>query len=549
MLRRLYIRNFLLIDEAELPLEPGFTVITGETGSGKSILLGALSLAMGERAETGVLHDPAQRCVIELEMDATHLRVWFDRHELPFDKTTIVRRQLEPGGRSRAFINDTPVRLDQLRDLTARSIHIHGQHHTLLLNDPGFHLGAIDRVAGHQAKVKTYGEQFKEWKRLRTGLEQLRQDEARSRQELEFMVFQHDELVAAHLQPDEQQDLEQRLRSAEHAGELKQVLTAVDQGLQADDGLLMGVARITHELTRAARYDERVQALLERLQPIHIELKDIAGEAVELAGSMEQDPQGTERLRDRLDLLIRLQQKHRVRSLEELIALQAELEARIQHTSGMGDRIAELAKADERALRELHLRAKELSILRHEHAGRLAGEVERLLHDLGMPDAVFQLRLHDAREPGPNGGDTVQALFTANRDRAPGPLDKIASGGELSRVMLALISLSADATGPGTLILDEVDTGVSGAVAERVGALMRRMGRDRQVIAITHLPQIAGQAAHHLEVSKRSKGERVITRIGALQEEERITAIARMLSGRRVSKVALDNARALMGRK
>ncbi|MDX9751875.1 MAG: DNA repair protein RecN [Flavobacteriales bacterium] len=549
MLRRLHIRNFLLIDEAEIELRPGFTVVTGETGSGKSILLGALALVMGERAEAGALHDPARRCVIELEMDATPLRPWFDRHELPWEEPTILRRQLEPGGRSRAFINDTPVRLEQLRDLTARCVHIHGQHHALLLNDPGFHLGAIDRAAGQEADVQAYRTVFRQWRTVRAEHDKLMADQVRTARELDFMRFQLEELDAAALRAGEEADLAQALERAAHADEIRAALMAVEQGMQDDDGVLTAMARIVGGLERAARHDDQVRALVDRLRPVRIELKDIAAEAASLAGTVDQDPAGAERLRERLDLLNALMQKHRVPGTAELIGLRDDLRARTAEAGGLDDRIGELAREAERLGTEVQVHARRLSKQRHAHAGAMAGAVERTLHELGMPDADFQLRLHATAEPGPDGMDSVQALFTANRDRAPSPLEKTASGGELSRVMLALIAQAADASGLGTVIFDEVDTGVSGAVAERMGALMDRMGHGRQVIAITHLPQVAAQAGAHLEVTKAVAGERTITRIAPLHAEERVAAIARMLSGRRMSKVAMENARALMGRK
>lgn len=548
MVRRIHIRNFLLIDEAEIDLGPGFTVITGETGSGKSILLGALGLAMGERADGVEFHDPSRRCVIEVEMDAPGMHAWFEQNELPWQEPVILRRQLEPGGRSRAFINDTPVRLDQLRALTAQCIHIHGQHHVQLLTDPRLHLGAIDRVAALEADTQHYGGLYRHWRSVRAELERLREEEARLRQELEFMRFQLDELVTAALRPSELEELTQRLEQATHAGEIRAALLAVEQGIHDDMGVLPVLTRLSAGMDRAARHDPRIRALTDRLNSVRIELKDVADEAASLAGDLDDDPIAMERMSERLDLLNALLQKHRVRTVEELIALQDDLRQRVDRATGMGDRMAELAREEEQLAKQVNDQARKLSKARQKSAPRLAGAVEQILHELGMPHAVFQLQLRDLAEPGPYGMDGVQALFSADADRTPGPLEKTASGGEMSRVMLALISQAAHATGLATLVFDEVDTGVSGAVAERMGALMARMGGTRQVIAITHLPQVAAQALAHLEVVKSTTGERTTTRIVPLEGEERITAIARMLSGRRLSKVAMDNARALMER-
>lgn len=556
MLRRLYIRNYLLIDEAELALEDGLTIITGETGSGKSILLGALALAMGERAEAGALRDPAQRCVIEIEADVSRLGMqgWFEANGILYEPTVILRRQLDPAiagrpGRSRAFVNDTPVRVEQLRELGARLVHVHSQHHALLLNDPRFRLGLLDHLAGQRDRAAAYTGHYHRWAALRRELDHRREEEARSRAEQDFIVFQLNELEAAAVQPDEQERLEQELARAEHAGDLMRALEAASEGLSGERGVGHLLSAVRQELARVSRHDPAVAALLARLESAAIELKDIAGEAENMAAHVSMDPAEAERLRDRLDTILRLQQKHRVRSNAELLALQEELSARAAAIGSLGDRIATLQAQEAEAHAGVVRLARELSLARKAAIAPLGDRVEAMLAELGMPKAVFRVEHAMLEAPGPNGVDAVRLLFSANADRAPAPLDKVASGGELGRVMLALIALAADSQDLPTVIFDEIDTGVSGEVADRVGGLMARMAGQRQVLAITHLPQIAGRAAHHLLVTKTDAQETVRTHISPLTMEQRVEAIARMLSGRKLTEAALENARALLGGK
>ncbi len=549
MLRRLSITNYLLIEQLELDLEKGFTAITGETGSGKSILIGALGLVMGERVEGAVARDPAKRCIIELEVragkDRALLAEWCAANEVPSEEPMLLRRQLDPGGRSRAFVNDTPVRLEQLRELAAQLIHIHSQHHTLLLNDTGFQLGLVDHAAGTQADAHTYAEQFQRWKAVRAQLDALREEEAKAQGELDYVRFQLEELEAARPVAGEQAGLEEALARAEHAHEILAALEATEQGVRGDGGMLSPWSRLKALLTRTGRLDPGLQALQDRLQSVSIELNDIADEAERLATGTNIDPEQAARLRERLDLLHRLQQKHRVPDVEGLIALRDGLRVRSGDIGSMGERITALEGEEKQVWQQLSVQADALSAARVTTMPRLAEQVSALLHDLGMPHAVFTFE-HARTAPGPTGVDRVKALFSANKDRAPAPLDKVASGGELSRVMLALIGLAAESKGLSTVLFDEIDTGVSGETAHRVGALMARMAKDRQVIAITHLPQIASKAHTHLLVSKDHEAEHVQSDIRPLNVDERVQALARMLSGSKPGKAALENARELL---
>lgn len=547
MLKRLSITNYLLIDALELDFQRGLTIITGETGSGKSILIGALALAMGERAETGIQRDPSKRCVIELEVDlkGIDLRTWFAEAEIPVERFTILRRQMDPNGRSRAFVNDTPVKLEQLRELGERLVHVHSQHHTLLLNDARFQLGLVDHIAGQAGAVLSYGVEYESWRTLQLRLTTLREEEARAQTELDYLSFQLDELDQANLKAGEQAALETELARAENAEELVLGLRAVEEAVSSDLGLTTLLNRARQALAKPARLDASLQPLLDRLNSAHIELKDIGEEAERMGAEITVDPARAVLLRERTDALLRLQQKHRVKTTEELITLREELRSRVAGIGSLGDELQRTEEQERSMAASVAAAAQVLSKARLATVGPLSQKVERILQDLGMPNAVFRFE-HRTGEPGPQGIDTLRALFSANKDRMPAPLDKVASGGELSRVMLALISLAADSQDLPTVIFDEIDTGVSGEVADRVGALMGRMGKERQVLAITHLPQIASKAHTHLLVTKSEEGERISTSIRPLQAEERIEALAQMLSGRKLTKAALDNARELL---
>jgi DNA repair protein RecN (Recombination protein N) len=547
MLKRLSITNYLLIDRLELDLGGGLTIITGETGSGKSILIGALGLAMGDRADAGLARDPQQRCIIELEVAAKGLafEAWCEAAGVPFEDPLIIRRQLDPGGRSRAFVNDTPVRLEQLRELGERLIHVHSQHHTMLLNDARFQLGLVDHAAGQTKAVAAYRTDFRAWRAVCDELARVREEEARSRAELDYLAFQLDELDQAKLKDGEQEDLEGALERADHAGEIQQALQATDLGIGGDDGLLNAITALRQQLARAARHDAAANELLIRLNSVAIELKDIGDEAERMATAVSLDPREAERMRERLDTILRLQQKHRTKDTAELLALQEDLRGRTAHFSSLSGRIADLEGQEGTMRQHVMAAAERISAARRKAVPGLCTEVVVQLKKLGMPHARFEIT-QQATEPGPNGTDAVRALFSANKDRAPEALDKVASGGELSRVMLALIGLSAESLGLHTVVFDEIDTGVSGEVADRVGELMAAMGRKRQVIAITHLPQIASKADVHLLVSKDHKAEVVTTHIRPVRAEERVQVLAQMLSGRKTTQAALDNARELL---
>lgn len=547
MLKHISITNYLLIDALELDVRKGFTAITGETGSGKSILIGALGLAMGGRADSGVARDATKRCVVELEVDLRKLGLggWFEEQGIPAEAMTIMRRQIDPGGRSRAFINDTPVKLDQLRALGEHLVHVHSQHHTLLLNDTAFQLGLVDHVAGVTAKVIEYRERYEQWKAQRIVLDALNEEDARAQTELDYLRFQLEELEAANPLADEQATLEQALTRSENAEVISAAYQGIVDGVEGEQGALHVLNALKQSGARTGRLDDDLHQLYERLEAVRIELKDIAAEAEQRGAQVDNEPQQAERLRERLDLLLRLQQKHRVADNAGLITLRDDLRKRTGHINSLGERIATL-EAEERTMHAgLVSKASVLSVERVRALEPLASFVTNQLRELGMPHARFVME-HTVQALGPHGTDSVRALFSANKDRGPAALDKVASGGELSRVMLALIGLAAESKQLPTVIFDEVDTGVSGETADRVGLLMKQMARGRQVVAITHLPQIAGKADTHLLVSKDHQADPVTTDIRHLADEERVEALARMLSGQKTTKAALENAKELL---
>lgn len=552
MLRRLSVRNYLLIEHLELDLGPGLTVLTGETGSGKSIVIGALGLAMGDRAEGNLLRDPDKRCVIELEVEteigATFVEEWCRRNNVPQESPMILRRQLEPGGRSRAFVNDTPVRLEQLRELGEGMVHVHSQHHTLLLNTPAFQLGLLDHSIAQGPALKAYAERFQTWRQVMNDLATAREQEAQSRSERDYLQFQLEELDAARLVAGEQPELERALARADHAKELVLALRGMEEGIEGDRGVAAQLATIKQSAAKAARVDLAVQDLLDRLQSASIELKDIAQEAAQLAEQITIDPKEVDRLRERSDLLSRLQHKHQVEDADALIALREGLAERIARIGSLAEQVMELERNGEALHAEVLERAGAISAKRTAAIKPLADQVTALLKELGMPHATFRFK-QERTEPGATGIDSIRALFSANRDRAAEPLDKVASGGELGRVMLALISLAAASKELPTVIFDEIDTGVSGETAHRVGALLARMGQQRQVLAISHLPQIASKADTHLLVTKDHEAEHVQSDIRPLDGKERVEALARMLSGKKTTKAAMENAKELLKNK
>ncbi len=550
MLQRLSIRNYALIQELSIDLRPGFTIITGETGAGKSILLGALALLLGERADPAVLRDPAKKCVVEAQINIERyaLSDFFKSNDLDEEITCIIRREINPAGKSRAFINDTPVNLNQLRELGARLIDIHSQHDTLLLNSSSFQLQLLDAPAGNTASLSAYREVYSLWKKKKKELEELRTEEARLRSEQDFLQFQFDELEQAHLQPHELQTIEQEFTALSHAEEIKTHLAAAVSGLEDEHhGVLQALKQVQFSLQQAAKYAAAATSVHERVQSTLIELRDILTETEEQSDKLEADPKRLDALRTRLDQINHLLNKHRCSSSDDLILLHQQFEERLLQAASVGEDLTRLERELDTIYAQVMLQATAISARRKAIVPSIVKESTRTLQRLGMPKTTLHVELSEREYPELNGIDKVKILFSANAGSLPQELSKVASGGELSRLMLSLKKIIAGSVSLPTIIFDEIDTGVSGAVADSMGEILKEMGTELQVLAITHLPQIASKGLDHLKVIKSTVGKETTSQLIRLTESDRIDEIAGMLSGKELSDAAISNARSLLG--
>ena len=547
MLRRLSVENYVLIDKLEMELDPRLNIITGETGAGKSILLGALGLLLGARNDGSARKDAARNCTVEglFDLTGSGLEDFFEENDLDFAPQTTLTRVITPAGKSRAFVNDVPVQLTQLRELGSRLLDIHSQHQNLILSSEEFRTSALDTVAGNRALLEQYAAQYAEVQQLKRQLAALREEAERGRRDEEWLRHRTDELTAANLREGEQAELEQELGILENADRIGEALTTLRNAFDADEtGILAQLKNAETELNHlrgsypaAGEYADRLRSVLE-------ELKDIDASAAEASERLDTDPERLAKLSARLDALIALQQKYRVADERALIALRdegAEKLAAIVH----GD---EAIAATEKALQEASERTMTLAAALHEAREKAAAGFEKhilaTLARLGMPDTVFRVELEPLAEAGRTGCDAVRFLFTANRGTAPRPIEQIASGGELSRVMLALKALLAERMQLPTILFDEIDTGVSGRIADAMGEIIATLSASMQVVDITHLPQVASKGTAHFVVYKRDGR----TDIARLDEAQRVTEIAKMLSGAEITDAALAQARILLGK-
>jgi DNA repair protein RecN (Recombination protein N) len=550
MLSTLHIENYALIRESDISFGSGFVVITGETGAGKSILLGALGLLLGQRADTAVLADKNRKCVVEALFDIAPLSLQplFAEADIDYDDHLILRREISAAGKSRAFVNDTPVQLPFLKALAPHILDIHSQHQTLTLADSSFRFTLLDNLAAavHMADaMPTYQGIYQEYIALKRSLEALTAEEAQNRREADFLQFQFDELAAARLVAGEQDPLEQEAQLLAHAETVREGLAAA-AALLDDDTPQAALARLRQTkstLSHIAPYHPEAESLLSRLDSALIELDDINGTLSSLADTVSYSPERQQQVDERLALLYRLQKKHGVDSVEALIAIRDDLDARLQNISTLDVRIHELMEQVDGAFSALQLAASTLSEARRKAGALLAEKILPLLRELGMPEARFEIAISPAADYGPRGNDSVSFLFNANRGGEMRDLAKVASGGELSRLMLAIKAVGVSHQ---TLVFDEIDSGVSGDISVAVGALMQRMARQAQVIAITHLPQIAARATQHFKVYKENDTERTVSHIRELNPDERLTEVAVMLSSEPPTPAALQTAKELM---
>ena len=549
MLVKLFVQNYALIKELDVELENGLTIITGETGAGKSILLGALSLILGTRADSSVLLDKNEKCIVEgtFRIEEYDLNEFFISNELDYETVTSLRREINPAGKSRAFINDTPVTVNILKELGDRLIDIHSQHQTLMLHDNSFQLNLIDSFSG-TAKLKTkYGETYSNYRKLKKEYIIIKEKADKNRADLEYYQFQINQLEEANLFHGEQEELEAEQELLGHAEEIKLALSTSSNLFFAEGQSILSMLREAKaNLGRIRTFLPDSESLLSRTESSLIELDDLAAEIEKLAISIEADPQRLANINGRLDNIYSLIQKHRVKNLDELIIKKEEIKALIKSIVSGDERLIELEGLLEKEVNSLKTISEEMSARRKSVLPDIELRITELLKQLGIPNAKFRISLTELQEFTPTGIDQADFLFSANKQIAPENLAKIASGGELSRVMLSLKSLLTKNTNLPTIIFDEIDAGVSGEVADKVGQILSGMGKYMQVINITHLPQVASRGTRHYHVYKDDIDNSTFTRVKLLSHDERILEVARLLSGSEITETAMKNARELL---
>ena len=550
MLKQLYIKNFTLIDELNIQMHPGFSVITGETGAGKSIILGAIGLLLGNRADSKSIKAGRDRCVIEAHFDLSKydMQQFFTDNDIDEDLSdTIIRRELTATGKSRAFINDTPVSLTKMRELGEQLVDIHSQHQNLLLQKEDFQLNVVDIIAQDEKQRKNYEAAYNQYKQANQKLNALKAEIEKNRENEDFLRFQFKELDEAQLQNGEQEELEQEYEMLSHSEDIKTALYQADNHLSGDDGnIIERLKQTSEQLANIKDVYPEVTELLERIDSSYIELKDIAQEVNGLTDHVEFDPARLETINERLDKLNSLQQKFHVRDLGELIETYHQLKEQLSHIDHSDEDVEALEQEVAQLLEKAQKQAKELTATRTKAAKKVEEEMKQRLIPLGIPNVRFSISLTE-KTLSHDGGDKVSFLFSANKSTPLQPVTQVASGGEIARVMLSLKAMISGAVKLPTIIFDEIDTGVSGKIAEKMAQIMVEMGNhERQVLSITHLPQIAAMGSHHYKVSKEETDEGTISRMTELSQQERVQEIAQMLSGSDVSEAALANAKELL---
>ena len=550
MLKQLYIKNFTLIDELNIQMHPGFSVITGETGAGKSIILGAIGLLLGNRADSKSIKAGRDRCVIEAHFDLSKydMQQFFTDNDIDEDLSdTIIRRELTAAGKSRAFINDTPVSLTKMRELGEQLVDIHSQHQNLLLQKEDFQLNVVDIIAQDEKQRKNYETAYNQYKQANQKLNALKAEIEKNRENEDFLRFQFKELDEAQLQNGEQEELEQEYEMLSHSEDIKTALYQADNHLSGDDGnIIESLKQTSEQLANIKDVYPEVTELLERIDSSYIELKDIAQEVNGLTDHVEFDPARLETINERLDKLNSLQQKFHVRDLGELIETYHQLKEQLSHIDHSDEDVEALEQEVAQLLEKAQKQAKELTAIRTKAAKKVEEEMKQRLIPLGIPNVRFSISLTE-KPLSHDGGDKVSFLFSANKSTPLQPVTQVASGGEIARVMLSLKAMISGAVKLPTIIFDEIDTGVSGKIAEKMAQIMVEMGNhERQVLSITHLPQIAAMGSHHYKVSKEETDNGTISRMTELSQQERVQEIAQMLSGSDVSEAALANAKELL---
>ena len=551
MLRSLYIQNYALIEKLDIDFGSGFSVITGETGAGKSIILGAIGLLLGQRADVKSIRRGAAKCVIEarFEIAGYGMQPFFEENELEYEDECILRREVYASGKSRAFINDTPASLVQMKELGEQLIDVHSQHQNLLLNKEGFQLNVLDILAHDEEELAAYQSLHREWKQAQRDLENLIALAGQNKADEDYIRFQLEQLEDAHLTAGEQEELEREADTLSHAEEIKAGLFRAGQVMNSDEGgLLSALKECLNTMSGLQKVYPSAGELAERLESSYIELKDISQEISGKEEEVEFNQARLEEVNDRLNLVYTLQQKHRVSTVDELLALADDYAAKLSNITSSDEQIEELKSRSEALYNKVKKQAAVLTELRTAAAREVEKQMAARLIPLGMPNVRFRVEIGTRKEPGAHGADTVGFLFSANKNGALQNISSVASGGEIARVMLSVKAMIAGAVKLPTIVFDEIDTGVSGEIADRMADIMQEMGdSDRQVISITHLPQIAARGRAHYKVYKQDNETETNSHIRRLTDEERVEEIAHMLSGATLTEAALNNAKALLG--
>ena len=551
MLQSIHIQNYALIEKLDIDFHAGFSVITGETGAGKSIILGAIGLLLGQRADLKAIKTGATKCVVEARFDITRyaLESFFSENDLEYDSgECILRRELYASGKSRAFINDSPASLTQMKELGEKLVDVHSQHQNLLLNREDFQMNVLDILAKDEVELALYQTLYAEYRKVSAELEACIAQAERNRQDEDYIRFQVEQLEEANLQADEQELLEEEAETLSHAEDIKSGLYKVDMLIASDDTNLLAVMKeCMQTLQSVSKVYTPAQEWLDRLDSCLVELKDLSHEVSNAAERVEFNPSRLEEVNERLNLIYSLQQKHHVSSVEELLAIEEDYRSKLEVITSSDDRIIELTEQKKELYKKVVSQAAVLTKLRQKASEGIEKQMQAYLVPLGMPNVRFLVELSSRNEPNVKGMDNVTFLFSANKNGSLQQVASIASGGEIARVMLSLKAMIAGAVKLPTIIFDEIDTGVSGSIAEKMALIMHEMGQaDRQVISITHLPQIAARGAVHYKVYKEDTEIGTNSHILQLNKKERINEIANMLSGATLTEAALNNAKALL---
>lgn len=549
MLTHLLIKNYALIRQLELQAARELNIITGETGAGKSIMLGAIGLLLGNRADTKALFDQTEKCVIEGTFDISgyeDLAELFEQAEIDYETQCLIRREVSPSGKSRTFINDTPVNLDVLRKIGAQLMDIHSQHDTLQLGSASYQTGIVDSYAQNKTILIQYKKAFEGWKQAETAWQTLISQAAQAQKESAYNQFLLDELLASKLLVGEQEELEQEQNLLENAEDIKLKLNQTLAYLSADEAAITPRLKVVQQLLdKLSSFSSHYKQLSERTQACFAELRDIADEVETEEEKVEIDDERIAFVQERLDVIYGLQKKHGVNTVQELVVIREELDQKVSRFLSLDDNIAAAKKKAEKLQEQLLQLAQKLSSKRQKAIEPMEKEIKNLFKDVGMPNATVRIKL-ETTDLTPNGAENISLLFTANKGVEPQELKNVASGGEFSRLMLIIKYVLAGKTALPTIVFDEIDTGISGEIAIKVGAMMQQMGRKHQIIAITHLPQIAARGQAHYYVYKDNAGERTVSKIRELNTEERIGEIAQMISGEPPTTTSLNNARELL---